>query len=325
MNAMILAAGLGTRLRPLTDRIPKPAVPFLNVPLLLYNEYLLRQLHFDKIVVNTHHLPKQIENVASRFAVRNVIFSHEAPHILGSGGGIWKAQSHLTGQGDFIVCNGDSVLLPKEKELLPNFLKAHRASGALATVMVMKHPEVGRQFNGVWLDSSNRLVGLGKTEVAPDTRGYHFIGIMALSEKIFDYLPPGESNVFHDAILPALARGEKVFGYPAQVEWFETGDEISYLAATKSVVDILWAPENSIQKTFLQHFLKDHLPKMKIPRPGEPITGEGTHVESGATLEGIVVLGSHVRVSSNARLRNVVVLDNTQIGDSVTVENHIIY
>lgn len=324
MRGMLLAAGLGTRLRPVTDRVPKPAVPMLNVPMLLYNEYFLRSLGLERIVVNTHHLPEKIRKLAPRMACRDIVFSHE-PQVLGSGGGIWRAQNHLNDGLSFIACNGDNIVLPKRAGLLEQFMEFHKHHKALSTLMVMEHPDAGVKFNAVWADGAGNVAGIGKTKIGNGTKPYHFIGIQAFSPKVFEYLPAGESNIFKDAILPALNNEQRILAFTAPVRWYETGDEKSYLEATLELAELLWSAESSFEKTFLQQLLKDLLPTMKLPGRGEPFLGDGALVESGATLEGIVVLGDRVTVTKTARLKDVVVLDGARLQDGVSVQNRLIF
>ncbi|HEX4922571.1 MAG TPA: NDP-sugar synthase [Bdellovibrionales bacterium] len=324
MKGMLLAAGLGTRLRPVTDRIPKPAVPMLNVPMLLYNEYLLRSLELERLVVNTHHLPERIRELRPRMKVQDLVFSHE-PQILGSGGGIWNAKKHLNDGFHFIVCNGDNIILPKRAGLLEQFMEFHKHHKALSTLMVMEHPDAGVKFNAVWADKAGNVAGIGKTKTGVGTKPYHFIGIQAFSPRIFEYLPEGESNIFQDAILPALQNEQRVLAFTAPVRWYETGDEKSYLDATLELANLLWSEESSFEKTFLQQLLQDLLPTMKIPARGEPFLGDGAQVENGATLEGIVVLGNRVRITKNSHLKDTVVLDEATLHDGVSLQNRLIF
>src|ERR1700739_4522288 len=100
MKAMVLCAGFGTRLRPLTDKVPKPLVPLCGVPLLRYNFALLAGAGVRGIVINTHHLGKEMEKGARAIAAElslDLAVSHEEKHILGTGGGVKRAQSMLGG------------------------------------------------------------------------------------------------------------------------------------------------------------------------------------------------------------------------------------
>src|SRR5580698_8851230 len=139
MNALILCAGLGTRFRPTTEKIAKPALPFLNLPLLAYSLVYLESVGLNTLVINTHHLPKTVEAAASGLVKSSykTIFSNE-PKILGSGGGIKNNEAHLKGRltsdDEFLVANGDEVMLFNHGDGLSRLVAFHRAQGALATL-----------------------------------------------------------------------------------------------------------------------------------------------------------------------------------------------
>src|SRR5438132_9370186 len=133
MKAMVLCAGFGTRLRPLTDKVPKPLVPVCGLPLLQYNFALLKGAGVTEVVINTHHLGAEMEKGARELASAiglSLEVSREEKHILGTGGGVRRA-AHLLGQGTFFLLNGD-MLFDVD---LAAALAAHRAQGAAATMV----------------------------------------------------------------------------------------------------------------------------------------------------------------------------------------------
>src|SRR5919108_2695 len=132
MKALILAAGYGTRLRPLTERIPKPLLPVAGQPILVWNLLLLKRHGITDVVINLHHLGEQIVQAignGSRFGMR-VAYSHE-PTLLGTGGGIQQA-APLLKDGPFLVVNGDTLSACDLTELIA----AHRAGKASATLVL---------------------------------------------------------------------------------------------------------------------------------------------------------------------------------------------
>jgi mannose-1-phosphate guanylyltransferase len=325
MKGMFLAAGLGTRLKPLTEKIPKPAIPLLNVPMLLFNEFLLRDLDLSGIVVNTHHLPKQIRSLFDRFKCSRVHESHEAPQILGSGGGIWKAKKYLESEDHFIVCNGDNIVLPRESSVIQEFRDYHIRTGAIATLFLIEHEGVGRDFRGVWLNKDNRILDISKQSAGAQSRGYHFIGIQMFSKRIFNLLPEGESNIFDDVLIKAIKAGEKVMGFPNESLWFETGDEKSYLQASRSCLELLTGSGASIEKNFLISLLTTHTRGFHIPPLGQPLMGQNVRLSNTAKIDGVTVIGSHVSVLDNAEIRGSVLLDNVEIPSHTTIQNRIVF
>jgi mannose-1-phosphate guanylyltransferase len=245
---MMLTAGLGTRLRPVTDRFAKPAVPFLGIPLLKYPLWLLGAAGVDELVLNSHWKAEQISSLAREVSSADlrVHVSHEEGAPLGSGGGIWKARGWLdqraVGDNDsFLVSNGDEVILPHDPAVLARFRSEHLSSGALASILVMKHPLVGIQFGGVWCSPSGDVRGFGKdgSSFGHDAQGYHYIGLLLLHPRVFDYMPEGESNILYDVLASAIAARETVRVVVSEFTWFETGNPRDFLHATGDALRLL--------------------------------------------------------------------------------------
>lgn len=262
MNAMILCAGLGTRFQPITNTTPKPAIPFLNVPLLGYSLYYLEQLGVTNIVINTHHLPDKVRSVARQLTQGRgykVEFSHE-PEILGSGGGIAQARALLgyasvdgtsadrVGNKDFVgnsfvVTNGDEVILFAHDAGYRPLWDFHNAQGALATLLTTDHPEAGRTLGGVWVGAGlhGAITRLGGT--APELPGArHFTGVFVFSPRVFNYMPThgGPFHIFKDCLHHAMAAGEKVLSFhdPSLV-WLDMSSEKDHSTGTKVARDLL--------------------------------------------------------------------------------------
>lgn len=243
MNVMILAAGEGTRLRPFTEQLPKPAIPFLGAPLATYSLALLDGLKINNLVVNTYHLPEKIEHL---FTVLNphcdrLVFSNERAELLGSGGGIHNAKQSLQGHGDFIVMNGDEVVLPHQYKVMDEMLAFHRWHKGIATLMTMKHPEVGSKFGGAWLKDNSKIECFSKTQPNENLRGLHFLGVMILSDRVFKYFKESVQveNILYETLTTAMAQGEEVHAFEIQAEWFETGNPQDFMSATKACINAL--------------------------------------------------------------------------------------
>jgi mannose-1-phosphate guanylyltransferase len=264
MNVMILAAGEGIRLRPYTLQTPKPAVPFLTVPLACYSLSLLEKIKIDNLVVNTFHLPDQVKELFRRLNIpaKNLCFSDERGQLLGSGGGIHNAESFLEGSGDFLVMNGDEVILPSFPHLLPDMLDFHRWHKGLATLLVMDHPEVGKRFGGAWAKPGQglrveKISCFSKTQPAPDFKGYHFLGVMIFSERIFSYFKESvvEENILYETLTKAMEQGEDVYAFKSDPCWFETGNPTDFLAATKFCLEALTSETPADARPYWQEYL----------------------------------------------------------------------
>jgi mannose-1-phosphate guanylyltransferase len=199
-------------------------------------------------VVNTYHLPQKVERFFKdlRPQWKHLSFSHEQDLLLGSGGGIHKAKKFLQDDGDFFVINGDEVILPHQMKPLEDMLAFHRWHKGIATLLTMKHPEVGSKFGGAWLGSEGtKIECFSKTNPgAQAPRGLHFLGVLLLSPKIFTYFKQNVEveNILYETLTSAMAAGEEVHAYECQAEWFETGNPVDFMKATEYCMDQLNQP-----------------------------------------------------------------------------------
>lgn len=327
MKAMILAAGLGTRLRPYTNIYAKPALPFLNVPLLYYSVAFLEKAGATQFVVNAHHKPEQIIELCKNIpGIRTrTIVSVEEEKPLGSGGGVWQARAHLQDEADFLLANGDEVLFPSKPDALQLMVDQHSGDQAFATIYVMDHPEVGTKFGGVWADGNGRVFGFGKTNPRPDLklRPYHYVGAQVLSNGIFDYLPEGESNLLYDAITSAINDGEVVNIYYDDCRWFETGNPKDFLEATRQcVLDELHSSDKFLRQILSRFWLNgDDVEKFL---KGQIVLGRDVKVERGVQLSGFAVVGDGCVLGERCEIKNSVVLPGAHVAPDSVVENEIV-
>src|SRR3954454_20723093 len=177
MKAMVLAAGYGTRLRPVTYTLPKPMVPLCGQPLIAWAIESLLAFGIRDFLVNLHHLPEPIERfLPARFPDARFEFSHE-PEILGTGGAMRKGRALLEREDEFLLVNGDTVQFPPYDSLLA------ARKGALAA-LTLRHPPQGDRFTPVYFDHG-RITGFGKGT----GQVLMFSGTHLVSNRLFDYLP----------------------------------------------------------------------------------------------------------------------------------------
>jgi NDP-sugar pyrophosphorylase family protein len=232
MKGMILAAGLGTRLRPLTWTLPKPMVPLCNRPLVDWAVESFLGAGISELVVNLHYLPEAIEShLTSRYASRaSLAFSFE-PEILGTGGALRRVRPLLEDAGEFFVVNGDTVQFPRYHDLRD----ARRRAEAIAA-LTLRHAPDGDRFTPVWLDQG-RLTGFGAgTGEALMFSGSHFI-----STRLFERFPDREVFGIVDAVYqPILSEGrEAIAAIVDDGLWFDVGTPQRYLAASTSLLSAM--------------------------------------------------------------------------------------
>jgi NDP-sugar pyrophosphorylase family protein len=255
MKAMILAAGFGTRLFPLTIDRTKPAIPFLGKPLVGYVAEYIAKFGFQDIVVNLHHQPESVKKAlgdGSAFGV-NIHYTEEIPKILGTAGALDNAR-HLLEDDTFIIVNGKLITDID----ISAAVETHKKSGAIAT-MVLK-PNIKREkFTEVYVENGF-LTGFGDfaqslsaVEIKDITRDLTaplmFTGIQILEPQIFEYIPRGiYSDIVPTFYNPALKKGERIAVHITDANWFELSTIPRYLDVSLEMMNgtSLLAGENCL-------------------------------------------------------------------------------
>ncbi len=315
MRGLILAAGLGERLRPLTLKRAKPAIEFLNMPMMAFPYHWLDTVDLTDVVFNTHHLPDSIRTAAMHVVkpTSQLHFTHEDA-ILGSGGGIWNARFHLQWDDTFAVANGDGVVIFEESDTIEQMLRFHRREGALATLLVCPLAGVGTRIPGVWLDKYGEVSNFGKEPARNYLECLHYASIMFVSRRIWDYLPDGPSNILYDVFAAAMAKGERVLGYRVDaMHWFETGNAAEYLAATRSCLELLRAGGRYAEslRSLLDRFAPEY--RAQSDFNSLKLIDAGAEVAAGVKLDDFSVIGRDARVESSAHLTGSVVLPGARV------------
>lgn len=226
-QAFILGAGLGTRLRPLTERLPKPLVPVANKPLVTYAfDHLIGELGVERFLVNTHHCPEAYgkEFPEHSYRDRSLEFRHE-PVLLDTAGGIDNIRDWLPGGESFAVYNGDILTdLP-----LRRAWEHHLASGNLATLVLRS---TGDELRVGFDPGTGSIVDL-RGVLRPDwPHRFQFTGIYFLAPEFLEFVRPG---VIESVVLPLLAAiesGRAIGGYVEDAgSWSDLGERESYIDA----------------------------------------------------------------------------------------------
>jgi mannose-1-phosphate guanylyltransferase len=220
-TAMILAAGLGTRLRPLTDELPKPLVPVGDRSMLAHVAGRLRAGGVERAVLNAHHLADAFAPGVLDALPVPVVRIVEA-RILGTAGGLANAAGAL-GDGDVVVWNGD-ILADVDVAAL---LGAHRAGGALATLAVAPRP---RGEGTIGIGEDGRVVRLRGQRFGREARGGDFVGVQVVGPAMRAGLPV-EGCLVGDAYLPALREGARIDARELAGAWDDVGSLDAYLEA----------------------------------------------------------------------------------------------
>jgi NDP-sugar pyrophosphorylase family protein len=295
MRAMILSAGYGTRLWPLTEDRTKPAIPILGKPLVGYVAEYLARYGCDEIIVNLHHRPESVRRAlgdGSRFGVK--LHYVEEPEILGTSGAMDNARSLLE-RDTFVVVNGKIIT---DIDLNAAFA-THRRLNAIATLVLL--PNMACEKFSIVKTADGFVQGFGGMPSPADYSANNpplmFTGIQILEPKIFDYIPHAVfSHSTTDVYPQAIANGERVAAHVAAGRWFELSTIPRYLD-----ISLLLLSEN-----------------------GETVSaGAGCDLSAAADISD-TVLWDNVVIEPEARVKRAVIGDKVRIGSGEVVENAVV-
>jgi mannose-1-phosphate guanylyltransferase len=337
MKAVILAAGKGTRIRPLSDTVPKPMIPIINKPLMEFLIDLLRQHGFDEIMISTSYLASDIEHYfrdGSRFGVQ-IAYCFEGYHKdgfvvaegLGAAGGLKKIQDQFGFFDDtFAVVSGDAIVDVD----FTRALAFHREKGSAATMLLKELPreEVGRY---------------GVVETAPDGRILRFqekpdpadaisttvsSGIYLFEPSVLDHIPSGRPFDIALEFFPLLTERQVPFyGLALPFTWIDIGRTPDYWRATQMIlrgeVNFLQIARRQIApEVWAGINLAVNLDRVDIRGPVS--IGSSTKIEDGATIIGPTVIGRNCVIEAGARINACVVGDYTRVSGLADVSEKII-
>jgi NDP-sugar pyrophosphorylase family protein len=301
IEAMVLCAGEGRRLKPVTDFVPKPLLPVVSRPLLENIIISLKKEGIEKICVNVHHLKEKIIKFLNENDYGVEINISVESKILGTGGGIGKMEEYIEGE-NFVVYNGDIITNIRLKKVFD----FHLEKRAIATLLVQKRSnsrDILLGTDGKIIDIAERI---GKEKA--EARFLGFTGIAILSRRIFDYLPQNKFYDIVDAYLELIKEEGAIFGYKCtDGYWLDIGTKEKYLQVHRNILGDK----------------KEVLPDFTIPSSPFFI-GKGTEVSETAELSGFVSIGRNCFIGDSVRLENCVVLGDTVIDNGKEYENCII-
>jgi mannose-1-phosphate guanylyltransferase len=307
LQAVILAGGVGTRLRPLTARVPKPIVTLVDRPFIAFMLEWLRSHGVDDVILSCGFLAESVRDVLGDGAAYGMRLRYvDEPEPLGTGGAIKHAEALLDDR--FLVCNGD-VLTDID---LSAQVAQHEQTGAAATLALI----------GVADPSAYGLVRLAEDrsvrEFFEKPAGVQAdeemisAGAYVLERSVLDLIPPGRPVSIEREIWPALI-GNGLYGYAASGYWLDIGSPQRYMQAS---FDIIQGQMMTSLAAGLgtEHLSIDESATIKGRVVAPALIGERCVLEPGVNAGGLVVLGRGVSVGEDTRLERAVVLDGAQIG-----------
>ena len=304
-QAFVLGAGLGTRLRPLTERVPKPMIPVWNKPLLTYAfDHLIADVGVDSFMVNTHHCPEVYDEdfPDGTYSGAALTFRHE-PVLLDTAGGIDNVRDWLpSGDDSFFVYNGDILTdLP-----LGPAIESHEKSGALVTMVLRS---TGDALQVAWDEKSGRVADI-RTAIGAgaDLPRFQFTGIYLLRPAFLDLLTPGKIESVILPFLTAIRDHDAVGGVVIdEGRWSDLGNRTSYLDASISLAKDAGFPRYGRSEA-MQRIHPEAVIDPAAIVDDASVIGPGAVVEAGAEVRDSV-LWPESRVATGARITRGIVRD----------------
>ncbi|MEY2484984.1 MAG: mannose-phosphate guanylyltransferase [Verrucomicrobiota bacterium] len=284
-RAFVLGAGLGTRLRPLTDELPKPLIPIFQKPLITFAIDHLLSAGVESFVVNTHRLPNLFEDLfaGGKYSGHSVTLVHE-PDLLETGGGIKNAEPYLSDE-HFITYSGDILT---DADLRP-LIEEHIGRGNDVTLAVR---QTGVAASVALKDG--RIVDIGGKYGVAGT--HDFANIAVWSQKIFQRIPPAKKVSFVPTLAEWIGENGKIGGVVLDDgKWFNIGSRAEYLEVHRSISKENWNPRYS-----------------KTPGWPQPIS-KTAHVDPTAKILGCSAVGPDCQVAEHVILEDTILWPGSQI------------
>jgi len=338
MKAMILAAGKGTRVRPLTNEMPKPMIPIIGKPVM---EYLIEELErhgFDEIMINVSHLPEKIESYfgnGERLGVE-IGYSFEG-HIedgeiqseaVGSAGGIKRIQEFGGFFDDtFLVVCGDALI-----DLdLTRAVREHWKSGAVASICTLSvEPQAVSDYGVVVSDETGQITSFQEKPSVDDALSNQVnTGIYIFEPQVLDLIPTGQTYDIGSDLFPKIVKkGLKFQAINIPFNWIDIGRISDYWNANQKIMngELRTIPMPGKQvKPGVWVGLNTHVDWDNCDIQGPVYIGSGTRVEAGATIIGPTWIGHGCHIRGSAKISKSIIFEYTRIGSASVVENSVAF
>ncbi|MGB9612730.1 MAG: sugar phosphate nucleotidyltransferase [Candidatus Margulisiibacteriota bacterium] len=326
MKAIIIAGGLGTRLRPLTYNTPKPIVPVANRPFVVHQIELLRRHGIKEIILNLHYLSEAIKKILEEGKEWGVkIYYSVETTPLGTAGAVKNAEEYFD-EEELLVFNGDILTDINVSQII----EYHKKKKARVT-LTLTRVEDPTAYGLILIDDDRKVIRFIEKpswEQISTYAGANTInaGIYILDPKIFKDVPRGVEYSFERQLFPSLLeQGEPIYGFISDRYWIDIGNPVQYRQAHEAILrnevaikifgtrvdGKIWIGEGSkVDKT--------------VKFTGPAIIGKGVEIGAGAKIKDYSVLGNGVSVGAESEIEHSIVWEGTKIGSHVSLSNCIV-
>ncbi|MBN2057727.1 MAG: NDP-sugar synthase [Candidatus Saganbacteria bacterium] len=306
MKALIMAAGYGTRLEPLTLAVPKPMVPIVNLPTMQHNIELLKRHGFREITANIHYHPEQIENYFGdgHWLGVNLSYSYEK-ELLGTAGGVRRMAVDIADiKETFLVMSSDALTDINLKRLVD----FHRKKKALLTISLARMDDV-TQFGVVITDQANRVTGFQEKPSQEEAKSDLVnAGVYVIEPEVLKMMPKGFYDFGKELFPRLVAEKAALFGYPMVEYWSDVGCLDKYIASCYDA---------------MKGALQIRVPGRRVSR--STWIGAREKIDRSARFEGSVVIGDRCKIGKDVYIRDAVIGDKCTISDNAIITGSVIW
>lgn len=293
MKCIILSAGIGSRLKPYTDKVPKPLMPIINKPVIQYNIDLAKQLNIKDFLINLYHHPKPIIDYMKNSGVNFTAKIEKS--LTGPAGALNNFKTEILGESAILIMSADCI----HEFDISDMLQFHEKSGADITLR-LKEVDDPWNYGVIKTDKTGKIISFKEKPAKTETNSSLVsCGLYIITPKILDYIPKDKEFDYVDVIKDLVKDGGKAFGYKTFKNdyWLDIG-----------------TPEKLLQGNIY------HLKK----QGNSFLEGENTEISGDAVISGYVSIGKKCIIKSGVKLHNVVLLDNTIVEKNVSKRNCIL-
>lgn len=301
MQAVILAGGLGTRLRPLTETTPKPLLPLLNKPLVLHIIDALPK-NIKEVILAVNYKKELLEEYFQAHDVGREVKVISEPVPLGTGGAIKNVEKYVN--DSFVAFNGDAISSINIKDII----EFHKKKKGIGTIALWKVEDVSH-FGVVEL-KGDRILSF-KEKPKPDEAPSDLInaGVYVLETEIFDHIEPNKTVSIEKEVFPKVI-DKGLYGFSFKGYWIDVGRPETYLEAQRILLDN--KRNKNINKKYINKKFKSVL------------MGKNCQISDKAGIGKYVCIGDNVSMGEDVKIKNSAIMSGTKIGDNVSIYDSIV-
>lgn len=305
MKALIMAAGYGTRLEPLTIAVPKPMIPIVNVPCMQHNIELLKRYGFTNLVTNIHYHPEQIQNYfGDGFELGvNLTYSFEEK-LLGTAGGVKKMGRLADVKETFLILSSDALTDIN----LDKIVAFHREKKALITIALAEVVDV-TQFGVVITDDNDKITGFQEKPKQEEAKSKMVnAGIYVMEPEVLEMIPDGFYDFGKELFPKLMADKAAVYGYPMVEYWSDVGGLEKYIESSYDA---------------MRGMVRVRIPGKKAAR--STWLGKRANIDPSARFEGAVIVGDSCKIGKDVYIKDSVIGDKCVIGDGAIITGSVLW